>query len=74
MAAPSSTTPLRTGATGYHQPLIAGLSAADPTVGRGPVLGFGRRHETTRCAAAKPVRFRHSPATVTILVETEPDG
>jgi len=30
------------------------------------VLGFGRRHATTRCAAAKPVKVRHSPATVTI--------
>jgi hypothetical protein len=30
------------------------------------VLGFGGRHPTARCVAAKPVEVRHSPATVTI--------
>ena len=30
------------------------------------MLGFGGRRPTTRCAAAKPVEVRHSPATVTI--------
>ena len=63
MTAPSSTPAVRAQPTGYHQRLTRGLPAASP---EGGVLGCDRRQATTRCRAAKPVRIRHSPATVTI--------
>lgn len=56
--------PVRPVPAGKQAPLIQGLSERVPATGG--VLGFGGRRLTTRCAIAKPVEVRHSPATVTI--------